>query len=36
MKKTTSKPLILSPKDGISDIVYQIKTYAIKGGETLI
>lgn len=36
MKNTTQKPLILNPKDGISDIVYQIKTDVIKGGKTLI
>lgn len=34
--KSTSKPLILSPQDSISDIVYQIKSYVIKQEKTLI
>jgi hypothetical protein len=36
MKNIAKKPLILNPKDGISDIVYQIKSDIVKGGEVLI
>jgi hypothetical protein len=36
MKNTIQKPLILNPKDGISDIVYQIKSDVLKGGKILI
>lgn len=36
MKNTSSKPLILNPKDSISDIVYQIKSDAVKGSKVLI
>lgn len=34
--KSASKPLILSPQDSISDIIYQIKSYVLKQEETLI
>lgn len=34
--KSNSKPLILSPQDSISDIIYQIKSYVLKQEKTLI
>jgi hypothetical protein len=36
MKNITKKPLILNPKDGISDMVYQIKSDIVKGDKVLI
>jgi hypothetical protein len=36
MKNITPKSLILNPKDGISDIIYQIKSDIVKGDKVLI